>query len=129
MPLIKFWVLLLAVFVGGATSGVLLDRHFVRMERERASHEPYQTSAQILSQMDAILKLTPEQRSQITAVLAEHDKERRAHPEWTRLDRWRLLLRTSVRIRPLLTPEQARTFDQALETLRPRNPAARTETP
>jgi hypothetical protein len=122
LRLIKIIVLMLCIFVGGAVTGILLDRHYEQRSAPRIANIPEAERPEfLLKQFTAAMKLTPEQQERIGPLLKAWGKELAAHPEWTRAQRAMLIESNRSLMVTNLTAEQAVYYDRMLERLRRRH--------
>src|SRR5206468_3835219 len=111
----------LLIFVGGAVSGVILDRHFgprVTTAGRYASIPETERPDYLLKEFTATMNLAPEQQQRVGALLREWSKVILSHPEWTRARRVSFIVSNRSLMLTNLTAEQSLIYDRTLERMR-----------
>ena len=125
LRLFKIAALLFVIFVGGAVTGILLDRHYAprpSLRQRMAAVVPAERPELLLQEFTSAMNLTPDQQQRVGALLKGWGKEMAAHPEWTRAQRAAFVESNSPMLRTNLTAEQSVIFDRILERLHRRRP-------
>ncbi len=123
---IQIGLLLVLIFVAGAATGWMAARSApapARVIQAPGIRARLIDQEKVMKELQAQLTLTPQQQSQVQAILGEWSKGV-IKTEQTRLvERREMFRKYAVQIRTLLTPEQAATYDkmtQDVETRRER---------
>ena len=129
----NFWKIILAtavIFGCGVVTGGLLVNYVERAHRHTAEDRlPQMLNQQFIKQLDAALRLTPEQRKKIGKIIAEGQE--RNHDLWKLVSpQFRGVMQdVRLRIRAELTPEQRKQFEELMKQLSPRRPLGPTNAP
>lgn len=108
----KVWLVLVLVFLAGFAGGILATRLAVRhFVREAISH-PELIRNKIERELDRTVRLTPDQRTQVHAILVDSQQQLQAvrrefQPQFSSVIR-----ETRARISKVLTPEQQERFEK-----------------
>ena len=143
------WKIILAtvvIFGSGVVTGGLLVNYVERAHpesrrqtagahRDRPGSQelplprPQILNQQFVEQLDAALRLTPEQREKIRKIIA--DGQERNHDLWKLVaPQFRSVMQdVRQRIHAVLTPEQRKQFEELMKQLAPRRPPASTNAP
>lgn len=118
LRLLKVTALLLLIFVGGAVSGILLDRHFAPrhpMAARPAAAPPADRPEVLLKEFATAMNLTTNQQHRIGVLLKDWDRDIAAHTEWTRAQRQSFIAGNRPSMVTNLTAEQAVIYDRLVE--------------
>jgi uncharacterized membrane protein len=146
---VNSWKIILAtvvIFGSGVVTGGLLVNYVERAHpesrrlnagahRDRPGAQelplprPQILNQQFVEQLDAALRLTPEQREKIRKIIA--DGQERNHDLWKLVaPQFRSVMQdVRQRIHAVLTPEQRKQFDEVMKQLAPHRPPTSTNTP
>lgn len=106
---------LIAAFVGGVLTGVLVERTLIgppEAEAASAPASPRPGSAEDRERMARELGLTAEQQARIDEILDEQQTQIRSIMRETRPRTWAVLKETRARIEEVLTPAQIERFEE-----------------
>jgi hypothetical protein len=111
-------VALLITFLVGATLGIVGDRIFI------AIHPPRRTPEMIVRHLTFMLRLSDQQRAQVTDIVRRHQQRIAAIQSTTRPAIQQELEQANNEIERILTPEQRRKFERIRMRLMRHGPAA-----
>lgn len=120
---IQIGLLLVLIFVAGAATGWMAARSApapTRVIQGPGIRARLIDQEKVLRELQSQLHLTPAQQSQVQAILGDWSKGV-IKTEQTRLvERREMFRKYSSQIRPLLTPEQASTYDKMVQDVESR---------